>query len=235
MQLSIKSLSFAALFGLSAISTALLAETAEVAPPADAVMSEDVEGKVIVGWVEKGLILPEQTAVKVKVDSGALTSSMHAINLERFRRDGKRWVRYDVEVKDADTGEMTTLHFERPVYRQITVRGAGGEDYRPVVKMRMCIGNRIYEEQFSLRDRSDMTYPVLLGRRTIEHIGLIDVSSTFLLPLECPEQASEEERQRQQKLKEDPSLIDESQIDQPSDPEEEDDEQEGGEQEGSKG
>ncbi|NLB99733.1 MAG: ATP-dependent zinc protease, partial [Pseudomonas formosensis] len=62
-------------------------------------MSEDVEGKVIVGWVEKGLILPEQTAVKVKVDSGALTSSMHAINLERFRRDGKRWVRYDVEVK----------------------------------------------------------------------------------------------------------------------------------------
>lgn len=235
MQLSIKSLSFAALFGLSAISTASLAETAAVEPPADAVMSEDVEGKVIVGWVEKGLILPEQTAVKVKVDSGALTSSMHAINLERFRRDGKRWVRYDVEVKDADTGEMTTLHFERPVYRQITVRGAGGEDYRPVVKMRMCIGNRIYEEQFSLRDRSDMTYPVLLGRRTIEHIGLIDVSSTFLLPLECPEQASEEERQRQQKLKEDPSLIDESQIDQPSDPEEEDDEQEGGEQESSKG
>src|SRR5690606_41240634 len=93
------------------------------------------------------------------------------------------------------------LHDALPIfYRQITGRGAGGEDYRPVVKMRMCIGNRIYEEQFSLRDRSDMTYPVLLGRRTIEHIGLIDVSSTFLLPLECPEQASEEERQRQQKL-----------------------------------
>src|SRR5690606_32621289 len=120
-------------------------------------------------------------------------------------------------------------------YRQITVRAAGGEDYRPVGKRRMCTGNRIYEEQLSLRHRSDTTYPVLLGRRTIEHIGLIDVSSTFLLPLECPEQASEEERQRQQKRKEDPSLIDESQIDQPSDPEEEDDEQEGGEQESSKG
>src|SRR5690606_12635003 len=96
MQLSIKSLSFAALFGLFAISTALLAETAAVEPPADAVRSEDVEGKVIVGWVEKGRILPEHTAVKVKVNSGALTSSMHAINLERFRRDGERWVRYDV-------------------------------------------------------------------------------------------------------------------------------------------
>lgn len=229
MQLSFKSLSFAALLGLVTPSAVTLAGTPEpVAPPARAVLTEDVKGKVIVGWVEKALILPEQTAVKVKVDSGALTSSMHATNLERFKRDGKRWVRYDVDVKDADTGEKVTMQFERPLYRQITVRGAGGEDYRPVVKMRLCVGNRIYEEQFSLRDRSDMTYPVLLGRRTIEHIGLIDVSSTFLLPLECPEQASDEERSRQQKMQEDPTLVDDSQIDEPSEPEEED-EQEGGE------
>ena len=230
MPFNIKSLSFAALLGVTAVSASVLAGTPDsVEPPADAVLTEDVAGKVIVGWVEKGLILPEQTAVKIKVDSGALTSSMHAVNLERFKRDGKRWVRYDVEVKDADTGEAVTMRFERPVFRQITVRGAGGEDYRPVVKMRMCIGNQVYEEQFSLRDRSDMTYPVLLGRRTIEHIGLIDVSSTFLLPLECSEQASEDERQRQQQLKSDADLVDDSQVDQPSEPEEEDDEQETGE------
>ncbi|WP_235991381.1 retropepsin-like aspartic peptidase RloA3 [Halopseudomonas xiamenensis] len=230
MQLSIKNLSLAALLSTAAVSTSVFAQTQEaIEPPADAVMSEDLTGKVVVGWIEKGLILPEQTAVKVKVDSGALTSSMHAVNLERFTRKGKRWVRYDVEVKDADTGKRVTMHFERPVYRQITVRGAGGEDYRPVVKMRMCIGNRIYEEQFSLRDRSDMTYPVLLGRRTIEHIGLIDVSDTFMLPLDCPEEASEEERSRQQQLRDDANLVDDSQIDQPSETEEEDDEQEGAE------
>ena len=228
MQFPIKSLSFAALLGAAAFATPVLADSAEpTEPPSDAVLTEDVESKVIVGWIEKGLILPEQTAVKVKVDSGALTSSMHAVNMERFRRDGKRWVRYDVEVKDADSGEPVTMQFERPVYRQITVRGAGGEDYRPVVKMRMCIGNRVYEEQFSLRDRSDMTYPVLLGRRTIEHIGLIDVSSTFLLPLECPETASEDERTRQQQLKDDGSLIDDSQVDRPAELEEEDDNREG--------
>ena len=230
MQLSFKSLSLAALLGLSATPLVALAGTPEPAePPADAVLTEDVEGKVIVGWIEKALILPEQTAVKVKVDSGALTSSMHATNLERFKRDSKRWVRYDVDVKDADTGENVTMKFERPLYRQITVRGAGGEDHRPVVKMRLCIGNRVYEEQFSLRDRSDMTYPVLLGRRTIEHIGLIDVSSTFLLPLECPEQASDEERSRQQQMQQDATLVDDSRMDEPSEPEEEDDEQEGGE------
>src|SRR5690606_26295624 len=105
-----------------------------------------------------------------------------------------------------------TMKFERPLYRQITVRGAGGEDHRPVVKMRLCIGNRVYEEQFSLRDRSGMTYPVLLGRRTIEHTGLIDVSSTLLLPLECPEQASDEERSRQQQMQQAATLVDDSRM-----------------------
>ena len=33
----------------------------------------------VVGWIEKGLILPEYTAVKIKVDSGALTSSMSGV------------------------------------------------------------------------------------------------------------------------------------------------------------
>jgi hypothetical protein len=227
MQLSIKSLSLAALLSTAVVFTAVMAEAqGAIDPPADAVLAEDVPSKVVTGWIEKGLILPEETAVKVKVDSGALTSSMHAVNLERFTRKGKKWVRYDVPVVDADTGHQVTLHFERPVFRQITVRGAGGKDYRPVVKMRMCVGNRIYEEQFSLRDRSDMTYPVLLGRRTIAHIGLIDVSDTFMLPLDCPDAASEEERRRQQLMRDDASLVDDSQIDQPSELEEEDREEE---------
>ena len=47
------------------------------------------------------------------------------------------------------------------------------------------MNNTIYEEQFSLRDRGDMIYPMLLGRRTIKHLGLIDVSETFLNNPEC--------------------------------------------------
>lgn len=154
-------------------------------------------GPRVVGWIEKGLILPEYTAVKIKVDSGALTSSMHAVNLEEFEHHGKEWVRYDVPVRDADTDEMVTMHFERPVFRRILVRGAGGADRRPVVKMSICMGDRVYEEQFSLRDRGDMNYPVLIGRRTIEHVGLIDVSRTFMHKPNCSEDDYDQERQRQ--------------------------------------
>lgn len=223
-------------FKLSFLATALLGcmlhaaplyaerEVMEQAEPAEVTTTDSVVGQRVIGWIEKGRILPESTAVKIKVDSGALTSSMHAVNLKRFTRQGKSWVRYDVPVKDADTGEMVTLKFERPVFRWVKIRGAGGQDHRPVVKMSMCIGDKVYEEQFSLRDRGDMTYPVLIGRRTIEHIGLIDVSRTFLLPLDCPPAADEEERDRQQQMKDDASLVDESELDKPEEVEEENEE-----------
>jgi len=154
-------------------------------------------GPRVVGWIEKGLILPEYTAVKIKVDSGALTSSMHAVNIEEFEHMGHEWVRYDVPVREAHSDEMVTMHFERPVFRRILVRGAGGSDRRPVVKMSICMGDRVYEEQFSLRDRGDMNYPVLIGRRTIEHVGLIDVSKTFMHKPSCSEADYDQERQRQ--------------------------------------
>ncbi|MFZ2289614.1 MAG: RimK/LysX family protein [Halopseudomonas yangmingensis] len=185
------------------------------------VTTDSVPAKLIVGWVEKGRILPEHTAVKIKVDSGALTSSMHAVNIRNFTRKGKAWVSYQVPVRDADSGEKVVLEFERPVARRVLVRGAGGEDRRPVVKMSMCIGDRVYEEEFSLRDRGDMTYPVLLGRRTIEHIGLIDVSRTFLLPLNCSDSVEQDERERQKRLREDETLVDDTQINQPEQVEEE--------------
>ena len=88
-----------------------------------------------------------------------------------------------------------------------------------MVKMSICMGDRVYEEQFSLRDRGDMTYPVLIGRRTIEHIGLIDVSRTFMLSLECSKSDEEEERDKQKRIKDDEAL--DSDVDAPEEVEEE--------------
>ncbi|WP_235906737.1 retropepsin-like aspartic peptidase RloA3 [Pseudomonas saliphila] len=224
MRLSTKALSVAACLAATlALGNPAYAEPEVMEDDAESgAQSEQLGGQVVVGWIEKGQILPELTAVKIKVDSGALTSSMHAVNIETFTRKGKEWVRYDVPVEDADTDELVRLEFERPVYRRVVVRGAGGKERRPVVKMSICMGDRVYEEQFSLRDRGDMTYPVLIGRRTIEHIGLIDVSQTFLLPLDCPTDAGEEEREKQKRMKRDESLVDDSKMKEPEETEDED-------------
>ncbi|MBH3341744.1 ATP-dependent zinc protease [Pseudomonas mendocina] len=139
----------------------------------------------ILGWVEEGLLLPERVSVKMKLDTGALTSSMDARDLERFERDGEKWVRFKVQLKDSDTGKSVSIPFERQVERNIKVRGAGGAERRPVVSMQMCIGDQVYDEQFSLNDRDKMIYPVLIGRRTLEHLGAVDASQTFTLEPRC--------------------------------------------------
>jgi hypothetical protein len=144
----------------------------------------------ILGWVEEGLLLPEQASVKMKLDTGALTSSMDARDLERFERDGEKWVRFNVELKDSKTAKAVSIPFERRVERNIKVRGAGGAERRPVVSMQMCIGDQVYDEQFSLNDRDKMIYPVLIGRRTLEHLGAVDASRTFTLEPRCGKRAT---------------------------------------------
>lgn len=141
--------------------------------------------KRVYGWVEKAVIEELDAVVKVKLDSGALTSSMHAEDIERFERGGEDWVRFTIGLRDERDGDFVEQRFEKPLFRRLRVYGAGGSDSRPVVLLRLCIGDTVYEEQFSLRDRDDMLYPVLLGRRTIQHLGLLDVSETFLHQPDC--------------------------------------------------
>ena len=136
------------------------------------------------GWVEQGLIRPENIAVKVKLDTGALTSSMHAENLQRFEKDGEEWIRFTVSVTDIE-GKQRSDVFERKLLREVEVRGAAGEEERPIVRMSICIGDTIYTEPFSLNDRDDMNYPVLIGRRTIDDMGVVDVTRTFTAEPVC--------------------------------------------------
>jgi hypothetical protein len=145
------------------------------------------EDKAVFGWVEKSTLEPWGVEVKAKLDSGALTSSMDARDIETFDKDGEEWVRFRLELTDEASGESFEEQLELPLYRDIRVRGAGGRDERPVVLMKICMGDTIHEEQFSLRDRGEMHYPLLLGRRTIGHLGLLDVTRTFLNSPQCDE------------------------------------------------
>ncbi|MEA2120445.1 ATP-dependent zinc protease [Halovibrio sp. HP20-50] len=153
---------------------------------ASTVMADD---KQVFGWVEKATLQPWGIEVKAKLDSGALTSSLDARDIEMFEKDDEEWVRFRLKLEDQISGEVFSDKIERPLYRELAVRGAGGRDERPVVLLEVCMGNTVYEEQFSLRDREEMNYPLLLGRRTISHLGLLDVRETFLQNPDCGDDA----------------------------------------------
>lgn len=143
-------------------------------------------GQRVYGWVEKGMVMPVQAMVKMKLDTGALTSSMDAEDIEIYKiGEDEDGVRFTLEFEDSATGKVVKKRMDLEVERYLKVRGAGGHDRRPVVKLDICIGNHVFREQFSLRDRGDMLYPVLLGRRVLTRLGLVDSGSTFLTEPEC--------------------------------------------------
>lgn len=141
--------------------------------------------KDVVGWVEKGIIMHWGVVTKMKLDTGALTSSMQAEHIKEFERDGDKWVRFEVEIENEATNKKVRKTFERKIQRRVKLRGAGGVDHRVAVLMEICIGNKIHAEQFTLKDRDGFNYPVLLGRRTIKHLGYIDVNRTFTVDPTC--------------------------------------------------
>ncbi|WP_084155704.1 ATP-dependent zinc protease [Halomonas halocynthiae] len=167
------------------LSAALLTLGLGLLSGSGAVLAETSDN--VVGWVEKVTVEPWGVEVKAKLDSGALTSSLDARDIKLFEKDDQEWVRFRLRLDDEDSDETLSVNLERPLYRDLTVRGAGGRDERPVVLLEVCVGDTRYEEQFSLRDREEMHYPMLLGRRTIGHLGLLSVNETFLTEASCDE------------------------------------------------
>ncbi|MEE9099801.1 MULTISPECIES: RimK/LysX family protein [Pseudomonas] len=137
------------------------------------------------GWTETIKLMPEETALKARLDTGAQTSTMDARNITRIKKNNERWVQYDVMVTDPATGKELRLPFERKIERVLKFHSANGVERSPVVLMDVCLGNKVYREQFSLRDRQAQEFPVLLGRRSLEHMGTVDSSKTQTLAPSC--------------------------------------------------
>lgn len=147
--------------------------------------SSKTHGKVIAGWVEKITLLPWDVMVKAKLDTGALTSSLHATDVERFTREDEKWVRFKLAI-DPVAGEPAMVTVERPLVRRVAIKGAEKDpDSRLVVELSLCMNGRRHETDFSLADRSVLIYPVLLGRRFLEDVALVDAGETFLTKATC--------------------------------------------------
>ena len=146
----------------------------------------DSDERQRMGWVEKVLIEPGAIPLKAKLDTGAKTSSLHAKDIEIFKKDGDNWVRFRLEVEDTD-GKDHDVVLERRRVRRVRIKEHEGEyDRRPVVRMSFCIAGERRSAQFTLADRSRFIYPVLLGRRFLEDHALVDAGATFLTQARCP-------------------------------------------------
>jgi hypothetical protein len=122
-----------------------------------------------IGMPEIGEVL------KAKMDTGALTASLSAKDIELFKRDGEDWVRFRLATKDA-----TDKVYEHKVARisRIKNRLDGDEEEevvdpskRPVVNLELCLGNVKRTVEVNLVDRSHFNYPLLIGAKALREFG----------------------------------------------------------------
>lgn len=152
------------------------AEDAEAAAVALPVNPEPVR---VYGWREDVLIEGVKEKLLAKLDSGALTSSVHAEEKELFERDGKKWVRFIIT--DPRNKKAVKSRIEAPLVRIARIKEPNAEPTtREVVRLSFQIGERKLRGEFTLNNRTNMLAPVLIGRSTLKDLGWVDSSRTHL-------------------------------------------------------
>ncbi|RLA05378.1 MAG: hypothetical protein DRQ54_08180 [Gammaproteobacteria bacterium] len=145
-----------------------------------------LSGTVIAGWLERVTFPGHDFQIRAKLDTGAKTSSIHAIDITEFTRDGERWVSYTLPLEDI-RHRLHKLIMENPIKRNVLIKNHdGNHDNRPIVTLEFCFNGQLHQADFSLTDRSQFHYPMLLGRRFLGGTAMVDASRTFTTQGKCP-------------------------------------------------
>lgn len=132
----------------------------------------------------------EGVEVKAKLDTGAFTASLNAVDIEYFEKDKDDWVRFTPVIDDQKLNEQ-----EMPLVKisRIKQRAEEGEDsddiasaQRPVVEMTICMGGLEEVIEVNLTNRGHFSYPLLLGAKALRQFkALVDARRKYTAPPEC--------------------------------------------------
>ena len=138
---------------------------------------------VTYGWLESIYLQPSGKKIVAKLDTGARTSSIHATNIVPFEKDGARWVSFTVSGKKP---KGRRILIEQPVVRETLIKEHVGESQRRyVVELDFCLAGRIYRKEFSLANRENFHYRVILGRTALQGSIVVDSGKKFTADKSC--------------------------------------------------
>ncbi|MGI8739696.1 MAG: ATP-dependent zinc protease family protein [Gammaproteobacteria bacterium] len=129
---------------------------------------------IALGWRE-WMGLPELgiPRIKVKVDTGARTATLHAYYVRTIQEQGRLRVRFGVHPLQGRTD--IERHCVADVLRQREVTDSGGHrEMRVFISTRVVIGATAFPIEVTLTDRDTMRFRMLLGRAALRGGFLVD-------------------------------------------------------------
>jgi len=145
--------------------------------------AKPITQKIIYGYVENVMLAEKNLVLPAKLDTGAKSASLNAINIERIKKHGKIYLRFLVPGKWHDTQfECEYIGKTRIKLRKSEWGPQAEFTRRPVVLMHVIVGAKEQQIRVNLTDRRHFAYPLLLGREAIMAFdGLIDSSVKYRL------------------------------------------------------
>ena len=144
------------------------------------IMTESSHELFTVGWRE-WVSLPDLNIdkIKVKVDTGARTSALHATDLEPFEENGKQRIAFTVHPHQRDY--ETVVRSVADILDQRSVTNSGGQsEHRWTIQTDIVIGTSRWPIAVTLTARHDMRFRMLLGRNAMENRVCVNPAESFV-------------------------------------------------------
>jgi hypothetical protein len=140
--------------------------------------NNELGSKQIIGMVEKVIVEPGNAKLDARIDTGANKTSMDAPKLQVVNEDGQDWALYTINGKQVRSKVVK--------YVRIKQHGAKSQR-RPVIMLKITMGNVTQAVMTTLTDRSNFKYKILIGINYLKDRFIVDVSRKYVLkPVPAP-------------------------------------------------
>ncbi len=117
--------------------------------------------------------------VKARIDSGAKTSSLHAVNIQPFQEDNKTWVSFDVFPIQND-GKRKISCKALVLDKRVVKSSSGDREHRYVIRTEIGLNGEMWDIELTLTNRDSMGYRMLLGRQAMIGRIIVDPAESFM-------------------------------------------------------
>jgi hypothetical protein len=115
------------------------------------------------------------TNIEVKTDTGAFTSSIHCSHVNELELNGEKYLEF--KLLDSEYQQFTDSVIKTKTYEKKIVKNSFGmSEERFAVKTKIVIFSYEYPIEFSLSQREEMKYPILLGRKFLNKKFMVNPS-----------------------------------------------------------
>ncbi len=139
------------------------------------------KSQMTVGWRE-WVALPNLgiNHIKVKVDSGARTSALHAFGIKSFKKHGRHYIRFKIHPLQRRSDVVVECVTQVEDIRWVTDSG-GHRERRYVIKTLIQIGADSWPIEVTLTNRDTMHFRMLLGRTAMRKRVIVNPALSYLV------------------------------------------------------